>query len=55
MIERMANSDKQNEDLFELIRTISNSEDGQQAPQCIFQEADSTGAGKSDLLKSTWE
>ena len=55
MIERMAISDKQNEELFELIRSIKSSEDGQRALQSIYQEADSTGAGKGDVLKSIWE
>ena len=55
IIERMAISDKQNEELFELIRSIKSSEDGQRALQSIYQEADSTGAGKGDVLKSIWE
>ena len=57
MIKRMASaiSDKQNEELFELIRSIKSSEDGQRALQSIYQEADSTGAGKGDVLKSIWE
>ena len=55
MIERIAVSDEQNDKLFELIRSIKKSEDGQRELQSIFREADSTGAGKGDILKSIWE
>ena len=55
MIDRIAVSDEQNDELFELIQSIKKSEDGQRELQSIFQEADSAGAGKGDILKSIWE
>lgn len=54
MIERIAVSEKQNEELFELIQSIKKSENGQRALQSIYKEADSTGDGKGDILKNIW-
>ena len=51
MIERITVNDEQSKELFEPIKL---SEDGQQALQSIFQEADSTGAGKGNILKSRY-
>ena len=54
-IERMSVNDEQTEELYELIRSINSCDTGQQALQSIYREAESTGAGKGELLKAIWE
>ena len=54
-MERVCMSDSQNEELCELVQAISSSDEGQQQLQTIFQEADTVGSGKGDVLKSIWE
>ena len=54
-LERVCMSDKQNDELCELVKAISSSDQGRQALQTIYHEADEAGSGKGDLLKDIWE
>ena len=46
----MADTITQSEELFEVIQLVKSSGGGKQALQSIFQEANSTGAGKGDII-----
>lgn len=54
-IERIAVNENQSEELYDLIQSINSCDTGQQALQSIFQEAESAGAGKGEMLKGIWE
>lgn len=54
-LERVCLNDKQNDELCKLVKEIDSTEQGRQALQTIFQEADVAGSGKGDLLKGIWE
>lgn len=49
----MCINDKQNDELCELFKAIDSYDQGRQALQGIFQEADEVGKG--DQLKAIWE
>ena len=54
-IDRLSMNDIQNEELADLIRSIQKSDHGQQELQSIYREAEETGTGKGDLLRSIWD
>lgn len=47
--------DSQSSEIAEVVRTIHNTEQGQNLLQQIFSEADQSGEGRGELLKEIWD